>query len=188
MEEKFMGTGMIFVADSLTGLQLDCDVRYAMSCTMNITDEKDYSLATATDNIRVVLQRFTGTCFDVCWRTVCPKGVEYTNMMEFAPQVAEQIRQTIQPIMNASGVSVEKMSFLQLGLMQKEEEMFASMRAKKPQATSTGTMKVPEPVSPFNAPGPFPFGAVVTNPSEWVCSCGKKNTTKFCPECGSKKP
>jgi len=31
-------------------------------------------------------------------------------------------------------------------------------------------------------------GAVTANGGMWTCSCGKTNTDKFCPQCGSQKP
>lgn len=50
-------------------------------------------------------------------------------------------------------------------------------------AVNVNELMKSEPVSSHAAPAP-----ILQTGETWVCSCGMKNTMRFCPKCGSKKP
>ena len=99
----------------------------------------------------------------------------YTYQQETSRQVGLEAMRNGGAAGGISGIAGEAMQ-LGVGLGAVGSVIGMTKDAIQPVMQSVGTMAQPAPAAPAEATG-------------WTCSCGKTNiTSKFCPECGSKKP
>ena len=99
----------------------------------------------------------------------------YTYQQETSRQVGLEAMRNGGAAGGISGIAGEAMQ-LGVGLGAVGSVIGMTKDAIQPVMQSVGTMAQPAPAAPVDATG-------------WTCSCGKTNiTSKFCPECGSKKP
>ena len=162
------------VVDSLTQLALDCDIRVVVGTEVNIVDEAAYRATVKGGSIDTILKEYMGNAMSMAIRRAYPGGIEYSGLKEklneITMPIAGAIKELLGGIMGSYGVELTDIIITELEISKPCEKMFEDMRAKKQGLQQIAGMNT------------------VNNNTEWVCKCGAKNISKFCPECGTPKP
>ena len=165
-EEWVEGSSLILVNDTYTGLNLSCNVKYAVCCTVKVSDEKAFKIATASETTKDILKKYIDVCFGACVREAYPNGAEYETLLTSIQKVNDIIKNKNAGILASSGIEIEALVVSDIILEANEKNMFERTRNMKAAITNTASEK-----STVN--------------TEWTCSCGTKNMGRFCTECGS---
>lgn len=210
VQETIGGSGLLLVKDSLTGLALDCDVRFAVRIDLRVTNEEDYRFFTSAEPINLTLKSLIDACFPSCCRSAYPGGVEWKDLAAAPLPIAAELRETILPMLASRGVEPESVQFLQFVPDDRAAAMIENARRNKPKTPEEALREELERINSDpgcnigamqkaglfgmtmqNAadPAPKPDPAPAASPrKEWLCACGSRNTSRFCPSCGASEP
>lgn len=178
LEEKTGGNGFIIVKDVETGHTLECGVRFVAVYRMTVTDESKYLSVTASEPIKKIMKNLMDDSFTRCFATMYPDGSEYDQLARNLSAIGEAMKEAMQPELSDKGICVECVQILSINIPEEYQKQLDEM-----QLAHKSEYKFPTPKNPYtdNIVVPAYTG------SEWVCTCGNKNNSRFCTKCGKKK-
>lgn len=123
--------GFITVVDSLTGVNMTCDIKADVRAELNIVDEEAYQLMTRNESLAQNLKEYIQMGMQSAYHQVYPNGVEYTDIMNSAQPVSDAIRDMLAGLMEPRGLELVKVMPERLELSADSKRMFEMMRAQK---------------------------------------------------------
>lgn len=186
MEGRYNGKALIRTVTKF-GLDADLNYIYILDYSYDVEDERLYKEATAGKRIEdlIATQMKGGMTIISC--KVAPGYMDYDNFDETVREYEKIAPEWLNGVMKINGIHINSAKFAAFELTGEGKMILEDVRRRA---------EGPNILAPDwylnqikNIPG-YTNGAPSPNPVQttWTCTCGQVCNSKFCTNCGAKRP